>query len=141
MARIPDEVLEHFRKVPLFSGLSKRDLQLIVSAADEFDEPAGTTVVRQGEQRRELFVLTAGSATAIHDGREVGTLGPGDFFGEIALLSGGARTATVRADTDVSLVMLAPDPFRSVLTDEPQVLNAVMHALGERLRSYDPALA
>jgi CRP-like cAMP-binding protein len=141
MAGIPDEVLAHFRGIPLFSKVSKGDLRAIVSAADEIDEPAGTVLVREGEFRGELFVITAGTASASQDGKEVGTMGPGDHFGEIALLCGGPRTATVTAQTDVSLLMLAPTPFLRVLRAEPDLLDEIMHALGERLRTHDTAPA
>jgi voltage-gated potassium channel len=137
MAGIPREVLEHFRSVPLFSTLSDADLRAVVMAADELDEPAGAVLVREGEVRRELFVITRGTATATRNGHELRTMGPGDFFGEIALLSGGERTATVTASTDVSLMMLAPTPFRRVLSTEPKALEAIMHALGERLRGHE----
>ncbi len=138
MAGIPREVLEHFRTVPLFATMSNDDLRAVVTAAEEIDEPAGTVLVREGESRRELFVITRGTATATQGGREMRTMGPGDFFGEIALLSGGERMATVTASTDVSLMMLAPDPFLRVLRTEPTVVEAIMHALGERLRAHEP---
>ena len=137
MAGIPREVLEHFRSVPLFSSLSNDDLRAVVTAAEEIDEPAGAVLVREGEHRRELFVVTAGTATATRDGHELGTMGPGEYFGEIALLAGGERTATVTATTDVSLMMLAPAPFMRVLETEPKVLEAIMHTLGERLRANE----
>jgi CRP-like cAMP-binding protein len=140
MTGIPDEVLEHFRKVPLFSAVSKGDLRAIVSAADELDEPAGTVLVREGEFRSELFVITAGTATATQDGREIRAMGPGDFFGEIALLCGGPRTSTVTAQSDVTLLILAPNPFLRVLRSEPDLLDEIMQALGDRLRSHEPAL-
>jgi CRP/FNR family transcriptional regulator, cyclic AMP receptor protein len=135
MAGIPRAVLEHFRGVPLFSAVSKRDLRAIVSAADEFDEPAGKVLVREGDLRRELFVLVSGTVSVSRGGRRLRTLGPGDFFGEIALLSGGPRTATVTVTSDVRLMMLAPAQFESVLDAEPGVRRAVLHALGERLRT------
>jgi CRP/FNR family transcriptional regulator, cyclic AMP receptor protein len=139
MAGIPDEVLEHFRGIPLFSKVSKGDLRAIVSAADEIDEPAGTVLVREGEFRSELFVITAGTATATMEGRKARRMGPGDFFGEIALLCGGPRTATVTAETDVSIMILAPNPFLRVLRAEPHLLDEIMRALGERLRTHEPA--
>ena len=137
MAKIPKEVLRHFRGVPLFANVSDRGLQAVVSAADELDEPAGTHLITEGDLRRELFVLVAGSARVTRGGSEVGMFGPGDFFGEIALVSGGARTATVTAETDVRVMMLAPARFASVLDSEPSVRDAVLQALGERVRSNE----
>jgi CRP-like cAMP-binding protein len=139
MAGIPKDVLQHFRRVPLFSQVSDRGLEAVVSAADELDEPAGTVLIREGDLRRELFVLVSGTARVTRDGAEIVTLGAGDFFGEIALLAGGARTATVTADSDVRVMMLAPARFEAVLDSEPSVRNAVLQALGERLRPHDQA--
>src|SRR5438874_7932655 len=102
MAGIPREVLAHFRSVPLFSDVSEKGLRAIVSAADELDEPAGKVMVREGDLRRDLFVITAGTAEVTQGGRRLRQLGAGDFFGEIALLCGGPRTATVTATTEVS---------------------------------------
>jgi CRP-like cAMP-binding protein len=134
MAGIPKQVLEHFQAVSLFSTVSNQGLRAIVSAADEFDEPSGKVLVREGEHRRELMVLVSGTAKVTRNGRRIGMLGPGDFFGEIALLSGGERTATVTATSDVRLMMLAPAGFEGVLDSEPAVRRAVLHALGDRLR-------
>jgi CRP/FNR family transcriptional regulator, cyclic AMP receptor protein len=133
-ARIPKAVLAHFEGIPLFSGVSHKGLRAIVSAADEIDEPAGTTLVKEGDLRRELFVITAGTASVTRKGKPLASLGTGDFFGEIALLSGGPRTATVTASSDVSLMILAPSRFLAVLDAEPNVMEAIVRALGERLR-------
>jgi CRP-like cAMP-binding protein len=139
MAGIPKQVLEHFRTVPLFSKVSNRGLRAVVTAADELDEPSGKVLVREGEHRRELMVLVSGTANVTRGGRRIRTLGPGDFFGEIALLSGGVRTATVTTTSDVRLMMLAPAGFEGVLDAEPAVRRAVLEALGERLRETKPA--
>lgn len=137
MAKIPKDVLEHFRRVPLFEHVSDKGLRAIVSAADEIDEPEGTVLIGEGDLRRELFVLLTGSAKVIRRGRKIAEVGPGDFFGEIALLSGGARTATVKAETDVRVMMLAPARFETVLDSEPSVRDEVLRALGERLRTHE----
>jgi CRP-like cAMP-binding protein len=137
MARIPRAVLDHFRSVPLFSGVSERGLRAIVSAADELREPAGTVLVGEGDLRRELYVVVKGTVAVTRRGRKVATLGPGDFFGEFALLSGGPRNATVTAQSGVTVMILAPARFDAVLDSEASVRRAVLHALGERLRTLD----
>ncbi|MFL5797018.1 MAG: cyclic nucleotide-binding domain-containing protein [Actinomycetota bacterium] len=137
MARIPKQVIQHFRNVPLFAGVSERGLRALVAAADEITEPAGKELVRQGEHSRELFVITEGSVAVTREGRKLNTLGPGDFFGEIALLSGGPRSATVTAETDVAVMILRPAQFTVVLDSEPRIMQAVLRALGERLRPLD----
>jgi CRP/FNR family cyclic AMP-dependent transcriptional regulator len=137
MTGIPRKVLKHFRSVPLFSNVSAAGLAAIVSAADEIDQPAGKVLVSEGEFRRELFVLLSGSATVSRDGREFAVLGPGDFFGEISLLSGGPRTATVTAASDVRVMILGPARFETVLASEPTIQRDVLSALGSRLRTLD----
>ena len=137
MAKIPKDVLEHFRRVPLFEHVSDRGLRAIVSAADEIDEPRGTVLIGEGDLRRELFVLLTGTAKVTRRGRKIAEVGPGDFFGEIALVSGGPRTATVKAESDVRVMMLAPARFETVLDSEPSVRDEVLRALGERLRSHE----
>jgi CRP/FNR family cyclic AMP-dependent transcriptional regulator len=137
MARIPRKVVEHFRNVPLFSGVSDKGLRAIVAAADEINEPAGKDLVREGEHHRELFVITAGNCKVTRKGRTLNTLGPGDFFGEIALLSGGPRTATVTSTSDVSIMILSPTQFTIVLENEPRIMHSVLRALGERLRDRE----
>ena len=137
MARIPKEVIRHFRNVPLFASVSERGLRALIEAADEITEPAGKVLVKEGQHRRELFVITSGSVKVTKRGRRLNTLGPGDFFGEIALLSGGPRTATCTAETDVSVMIVNPTRFGVVLDGEPQVRHAVLHALGERLRTLE----
>jgi len=137
MAKIPKDVLEHFRRVPLFEHVSDRGLRAIVSAADEIDEPRGTVLIGEGDLRRELFVLLTGTAKVTRRGRKIAEVGPGDFFGEIALVSGGPRTATVKAESDVRVMMLAPARFETVLDSEPSVRDEVLRALGERLRAHE----
>lgn len=137
MAGIPSEVLDHFHSVPLFAHVSDRGLEAIVSAADELDEPAGKVLVSEGELRRELFVVLSGTATVTRGGRELATLGPGDFFGEISLLSARPRTATVTAASDVRIMILAPSRFETVLASEPSVQRQVLSALGDRLGRLD----
>jgi CRP-like cAMP-binding protein len=136
-ARIPKEVLAHFRGVPLFSDVSEKGLRAIASAADEIDEPAGKVLIHEGDLRRELFVITAGTAAVTRKGRRLNTLEAGDFFGEISLISGGPRSATVTAASDISLMILGPSGFLAVLDSEPKVMQAVMRALGERLRGLE----
>ncbi len=138
--RVPKQVIERFRRVPLFAHLSHRGLRAIAAAADELTEPAGNVLVREGEFRRELFVLAEGKAKVTRRGRRVTTLESGDFFGELSLLSGGPRTATVTAETDVSVMMLTPQQFEMVLQREPAVLRAVLKALGDRLQELQKAV-
>jgi CRP/FNR family transcriptional regulator, cyclic AMP receptor protein len=140
MARVPKKVLEHFSRIPLFSAVSKKGLSSIVAAADEVTVKPGKDLVREGEHGRHLYVVVEGSVKVIRGGRKVATLGPGDFFGELALVSGAPRTATVTTETDSTLMVLDPRRFEVVMTEEPQVAKAVMATLGDRLRLVERSI-
>ena len=140
MARIPKEVYQHFERIPLFSGVSKKGLRRIVAAADEITVREGKDLVREGEHGRHLYVLMDGSAQVIRGGRKVATLGPGDFFGELALISGAPRTATVRAEKETTVMVLDPRRFAVVMDEEPRVAQAVMATMADRLRILERSI-
>ncbi len=121
------------KEVPLFSRLSKAELRHVAAVADEVDVDAGRTLTRQGERGRQFLVLVEGEAKVERNGRRVNRLGPGDFFGEIALIAGTPRTATVTAETQAHLLVLTDRAFRRLLAESPSVAIKVLEALGERL--------
>ena len=92
------DVAGKLAKVPIFSGCSKRELQLIARAAKEVNHKQGTVIAREGERGIGLFLILEGECSVSIGGRTKAKLGPGDFFGEVALLDGGPRTATVTGD-------------------------------------------
>lgn len=139
MPRIPSEVTKHFAQVPLFSRVSKGGLRLLVSEADELDVPAGKDLVREGEYGRHLYVIVSGTARVHRKGRRIASLGPGDFFGEMALLTRTQRTATVTSQTDMRLMMLSSGDLASVLRREPTVATAVMTVMADRIRQDERA--
>ncbi len=102
--------------VPLFAHCSKRELEQIASVADEIDLSEGKELMREGALGREFFVILEGSAEVTRGGEAINTLGPGDFFGEIALISHGPRTATVTATTGADLYALERDDFIAAVT-------------------------
>src|SRR5436309_9970564 len=106
-----DAKLELLGNIPLFSACTKRDLARIASLTDEIDVPKGKVLTRQGEPGRECFVIVDGTATASMRGRRSSPMGPGSFFGEISLLDGGPRSATVTAETDMRLLVLTSQGF------------------------------
>jgi CRP/FNR family transcriptional regulator, cyclic AMP receptor protein len=93
--------LETLERVPLFAGLNRRELKRIASVFKERRFPAGETVIQQGSGGAAFFVIDAGEATVSVDGTEQRVLGPGDYFGELALIDEGTRTATVTAASDL----------------------------------------
>ncbi len=128
-----NQKVELIKRVPLFSGLSKRELHEIASLADEIDLREGKVLTQQGKSAREFFVLLEGNADVSKDGRRINQLGDGDFFGEIALISRSPRTATVTATTPVRALVITDRSFRRLLEESPQIQLKVLEALAERL--------
>ena len=120
-------------KVPLFARCSRAELKEIAMLADEIDLHEGKEMTREGEPGREFFVLLKGTADVRKKSRKVNALGPGDFFGEIALVSREPRTATVIATSPVRALVITDRSFRRLLDDAPQVQTKVMEAMAERL--------
>jgi CRP/FNR family cyclic AMP-dependent transcriptional regulator len=128
-----NQKIDLIRKVPLFARCSRAELKEISMLADEIDLHEGKELTRQGSPGREFFVLLEGSADVTKDDRKVNTLGPGDFFGEIALVSHEPRTATVIATSPVRALVITDRSFRRLLDDAPRVQDKVMEAMAERL--------
>src|SRR6185436_2827826 len=111
-----DTKVKHLADVPLFESCSKADLVRIAALADELDVPAGRVLMRQGEYGHECFVILEGKAKVSFRGRGGTTLGPGECFGEMALLQPrGKRSATVTAETDMDLLVLGSREFSSMV--------------------------
>ncbi|MFL5922948.1 MAG: cyclic nucleotide-binding domain-containing protein [Gaiellaceae bacterium] len=128
-----NQKIDLIRKVPLFSRLSKSELRELAMLADEIDLRDGKELTRQGAAGREFFVLLEGTADVRKNGRKINSLGPGDFFGEIALVSREPRTATVTATSPVRTLVITDRSFRRLLDESPQVKTKVMEAMAKRL--------
>jgi len=128
-----NQKIDLIRRVPLFARCSKPELKEIAMLADEIDLRAGKELTRQGALGREFFVLLEGTADVKKDNSKVNTLGPGDFFGEIALVSREPRTATVISTSPVRALVITDRSFRRLLDDAPRVQTKVMEAMAERL--------
>ncbi len=128
------------RAVNLFSSCTHRELTRIESLTTLIDVPAGTVLTEQGAPGEEFFVVVEGTATVSRNGRTLATLEPGSFFGEMALLDGGDRTATVVADTDMGLLVLSRREFKSLQLTVPSVAFKLLTEMGARLRSTDGLL-
>jgi CRP-like cAMP-binding protein len=125
--------IELLRHVPLFGRCSKKELEQIASLADEIDLPRGKELTKEGEPGREFFVLVTGTASVHRKGRKVNEMRDGDFFGEIALLSGAPRTATVTATSPVRALVVTDRDFRRLLKSTPDMQLKVLEALAERV--------
>jgi CRP/FNR family transcriptional regulator, cyclic AMP receptor protein len=120
-------------KVPLFSKCSKRELKLIAQLADEIDLPAGKELTQEGARGREFFVIVEGSADVRSGGRSMASLGPGDFFGEIALVTDVPRTATVTTSAPIRALVITDRAFRELLRNSPDIQGKVLEAVAARL--------
>lgn len=129
------DIVARLANVPIFSGCSKRELALIARSAKTVAHRKGTVIAREGEPGVGLFVILEGECEVTVGGRRRARLGPGDFFGEIALLDGGPRTATVTALTDVTLAGITGWVFRGLITEHPRIALKTLEAVAGRLRS------
>ncbi len=121
-------------RVPLFSGLSARDLSTIASVAEERDVEAGTVLTEQGAAGDEFFIVADGEVAIEIGGREVRRLGPGDFLGEIALVFGGKRTATAKAAQLTHLYVLGEAAFTALLKSQPRIEDKILTSVSDRMR-------
>jgi CRP-like cAMP-binding protein len=129
-----DEKLEHLRRVPLFAKMRTRELERLGELADEVEVGLDTVLAEQGRVGHEFFIVLEGRVMVLEGRTPVRTLGPGEFFGEIALIESVPRTATVRAEGIVRLLVIGHREFNALMDEFPTVRSAVMDALAERLR-------
>jgi CRP-like cAMP-binding protein len=122
------------KRIPLFALLSEKDQKKVASLADEVDVVSGAHLVDEGKFAHEFFVIEEGTAEVVHDGKTVATLGPGDFFGEIALLAAERRNASVIAKTAMKLIVIFGPNFRSLEGELPELHERVQEAIKARSR-------
>lgn len=133
------DMVSQLAKVPLFSGCSRRELQLISKAGKRTSRRAGTVLAREGEAGVGFFLILEGTAEVTIGGKRRTTLGPEEFFGEVALLDGGPRSATVTATSDVELLGVTEWVFRGLLHEQPSIAVKVLQTLAGRLRAASKA--
>lgn len=138
-----DKKVEALKRAPLFEGLSRKELVQLARLTDDVEIPAGRVLCREGDRGREFFVLIEGKVDVARNGRDVATLGAGDFVGEISLLEPTPRTATVTAQTPLRFFVLTPKDFQQMLDENPGIERKVLRALARRVLelSRDPTLA
>ena len=137
-----DAKLIALKQAPLFEGLSRKQLEQVARLSDDLDLPAGTVLCKEGSRGREFFVILEGEAEITKGSRHVATVGPGDFFGEIALLEHLQRTATVTAATPLRVFVISDLAFKGVLDTDPTIERKLLRTLARRLASTfgDPTL-
>ncbi len=127
------------RKVPLFSGLSQRQLGQVAQLTDEVEVSAGKRLATVGDVGRELFIIVNGEAVVTLKDRRTVRLGPGEFFGEMSLIDGGPRSATVDAATSMKLLVVANREFWGLLNEAPPLAGKIMRTMSQRLRDAEEA--
>jgi CRP-like cAMP-binding protein len=132
-----DAKIELLKRVPLFERCSKRELGQIAMLADELDLPGERNLTREGAGGFEFIVLVEGAADVVRNGRVVNELGPGDFVGEIALITGQPRTATVRTRGPARVLVLAASGFRVLMREVPSIQDKVLAAVTARIPDND----
>jgi CRP-like cAMP-binding protein len=132
-----DSYIEHLTQVPLFSACSQDELRKLSRRTTDIPIAAGHTLVKEGERGLEFFVIVSGRAKVSRQGRKVGELGPGEFFGELALLIDADRNATVTALTPMEAIVLSRREFDAALADAPRMTRKIMSGMARRLAEYD----
>lgn len=131
-----DAKVERLSAIPLFADAGRKQLGTIAELCTEVDVQVGDVLCREGGPGHEFFVLEEGSAAATVRGEQVAVFGPGEFFGELALLDGsGPRTATVTVQTPAKVLVLTAAEFHRLLESEPMVAVRLLPAIGRRLRA------
>ena len=130
-----DTKADALARCPFFQGLSRGDLLKLAKITEDLEVDEGRALTREGQSGSEFFVIIDGEVGVSKDGQEIRTLGPGDFFGEIALLEDTPRTATVTAKTPLRFFVLTRQAFRSLLAHQPELEQKVLAALQERVQA------
>lgn len=123
------------RGVSLFAGADEALIESISRIATEVEFPAGRTIARQGEPGNGMFVVVRGRVRVVRDGQPVATLGPGEWFGELAVLDRGARVASVIADEPTVCLAIAAWDAEQLFLEQPELAVALLRALATRMRS------
>ena len=133
-----DERIQLLRGIWLFSTCDDDELARIAAVAEPREEEQGAVLTTQGDEGSEFFVIVTGDASAKVDGSQVGTIGPGGFFGEMALIDGGERVATVTATSPMQLLVLDRHDFNEMLElAMPQIAPKLLAVVGARMRAIE----
>ncbi len=125
------------KSIWMFSGCSSSELRKIRGSLDQVAVPAGKVLVEEGRIGTEFFLIVTGTAAVTREGKKVATLGPGSYFGELALLDRKPRSASVASETDMDLLVLSQRQFNSLLESVPTISRKMLAAMANRLREAD----
>jgi CRP/FNR family cyclic AMP-dependent transcriptional regulator len=132
-----DDKIERLKEVPLFEACSQRQLRRVAKIARVFDVAAGTVLTRAGEPGDEFFLLLDGTARVVVSAEKHVPVHPGEFFGEMSLLDGGPRSATVVAETPIRLLVISRRHFSGLLKDVPGLTPTLLVTLSKRVRQAE----
>jgi CRP/FNR family transcriptional regulator, cyclic AMP receptor protein len=127
--------------VPLFEGLTHKQLRKVADLADVARFMAGATLVKQGVVGDSFYVVLTGQAKVVANKRTLNRLLPGDHFGEISLLDGGPRSASVVAETEMTLVIITQKDFLAMLAKDPEITVCLLEGMARTVRRLDRSLA
>lgn len=132
--------IDHLTSVDPFKGCTKAQLREVTRLTEHVKVAEGEILLREGEESKELFLILSGTGEVVQNGQLVNTLGPGDFFGELSALCWGPRNATIRAVTDLDLLVIGPRVLPTMATI-PGFRDALLKGMASRLRTADAQLA
>ncbi|MBI3625157.1 MAG: cyclic nucleotide-binding domain-containing protein [Candidatus Rokubacteria bacterium] len=135
-----EKKIKYLRKIPILQGCTRQQLVAVARISDITEVPAGTPLARAGDPGKEFFIILDGTARVQVPARKRSRLGPGDFFGEISLLDGEPRSATVVAETPLRLLVLNRPAFWALLTEVPQLSYKILVTLSRRVRQAEKSL-
>jgi CRP-like cAMP-binding protein len=125
--------IELIKKVPLFRHCTRKELEEIAAIADELDLKEGAMLTREGRSGREFFVIVEGDADVVRGDEWVNSLGRGEFLGEIALVTGQPRTASVKAASPMRVLVITRQNFSRLLDQSPEIQGKILRSMAERL--------
>jgi CRP/FNR family transcriptional regulator, cyclic AMP receptor protein len=124
---------KRLRSAPLFAELGKKERKALATRTDRIEIPEGKQLATEGDFAYEFFVITRGTAEVVHEGEHLADLGPGDFFGEIGILSSERRTATVTATSPMECIVMTEQALRSLHHEDAEVARRLEQAIEQRL--------
>jgi len=133
-----EDVKELLRAVPLFAGFSDKDLERVAEVAKEVHHADGELIVEEDNSGIGFHLIVSGEAQASTGGHAVNTMGPGDYFGEMSLVDGKPRSASVTARGDLVTIAIPAWNFNQLLDDHPQMMRAMLVAMSARIRRLTP---
>jgi CRP/FNR family transcriptional regulator, cyclic AMP receptor protein len=137
MLKRQDQKIDRLAQVPLFSACTKKELRELAKITTDASASAGQILCKENETGSECYIVVDGQAAVTIGGQHVATIKSGGFFGEMALLDGGPRIATVTAATDMDLLVLSRREFLELIDQVPSVTRRLLEGLGARLRDAD----